>query len=379
MAFGFRGKKDPKEKEELPRSKKQADSAIKPRSPKTITLKRVLRVSFWIVAALIVLKGCTTTLKGEQTINQTIIQGNTNDGFIDDSIKGFAIDFTTEYLNWDIEKLAERSERLSKFISGIDNDGGLDTNKLTGSSRVLSTEIYNSKKINDSLVEVTVMVRREYIPVPTPTTTSPEASTTALSVANIISKLYLVVPVTISSDGLVIQSYPKFIGDQPKGTKPKDKPDLEYISEDTELKKGKDLAEGFLQAWYAGSVDQLKYFYEDSAATPTNISDSGFILDQIQEVKMYRDKNNTSTLYLEATVTVKSSVDESFTNLWRLIVTEKESRLYVKSIEQASDELPASSPDVSTEGDGMKADEDVPAPSINTTPADSDANVTPLN
>ncbi|MFE5324686.1 conjugal transfer protein [Paenibacillus sp. NPDC056579] len=334
MAFGLSlGKKSRTDSNDAESSKKmKSDKSIKARSPKTTLPKKVLRTTFWIIASIIVVQGCVATMRGERVIQQINNYGVTTSSLVDDKVRGFATDFATEYFTWNYENLTDHSKRMSRFTSGaLDPNAGLKTADIKGSSKVLSAEVYSSQNIKETLTEVTILIRREF-------TLAPPAAGKPVdpSLKPETSKVYMVVPVSQSDNGLLIQSYPRFVGDQLKGDAVKREDTLKPVSEEPKVKMAKDLAEGFLRAWYEGNTNQLKYFYLQPDAVPLKISPSAFALDKVEQVeiaKVMSAQEKEDTYQLKIQVSVKNVNGESFTNVWTIQATEKDVKMYVSTLE----------------------------------------------
>lgn len=340
-------------------SKKKSDKSIKPRSPKSMALKKVIRIAFWIFVCFILLKGVVSFAQGTRIIEKVTNIGSDKPA-ISDSVKGFAIDFASEYFTWNINNVNERNDRLVKFINGVDPDAGLKSFDVKGSSRVLSVDVYNTNKIDESHYDITVVVRREIQLTP-----APDAKNTP---APVVKKTYMVVPVTMASKGPVIQTYPRFVAEQQKG----DNEGVAYgksVSDAGMLQKGSELADSFLRSYFDGNVNQLKYFYADGVTPPASITKSTFTLDKVNKVDIYQvDGTNGGKSYIriDASVLVKNDLGESFVNLWTLNAIEKDGRLYVLSVGQVDKPKSESSVKTPTPSTGEAAGQNIPSPAPTT-------------
>ncbi|WP_336783521.1 conjugal transfer protein [Paenibacillus illinoisensis] len=310
------------------------EKALKPKSPKRIAGKRFVRYLFWTFLLFLIIKGAVSYAKGTQII-QEVTNIGTNQTIVEDSLKGFASDFATEYFTWSVNNVNDRAVRLQRFISGIDQDAGLKGYDIKGSSNVLSVEIYDTAQISDTQYEVTLNVRREV-----DMDSMQEAQSPKDKKGSVIKKTYMVVPVTVSPSGYVIQSHPRFIGNQLKGASDSITPgelntDVDLINQSTEL------ATNVLQAYFAGNVNQLKYFYKDSANAPASLSQSDFTLNKIENVSLYNMPSTDVSpehIRMETSVLVQNDIGEVFTNRWILNVLNKGDRLYVLSIGEPKQE-----------------------------------------
>jgi hypothetical protein len=144
----------------------------------------------------------------------------------------------------------------------------------------------------------------------------------------------MVVPVTVTAKGPLVQSYPRFVAEQQKGESDYST-NGESITDVEMIKRGTELADSFLRSYFDGNISQLKYFYADNATAPTAITKSAFTIDKVDKVNIYQVDEVSGTqsyLRIEASVIVKSDIGESFTNMWILNTIDKEGRLYVLSI-----------------------------------------------
>ncbi|MDK8193245.1 conjugal transfer protein [Paenibacillus sp. UMB7766-LJ446] len=320
--------------EESIKKQRKFEKGLKPKSPKRIAGKRFVRYLFWTFLLFLIIKGAVSYAKGTQII-QEVTNIGTNQTIVEDSLKGFASDFATEYFTWTVNNVNDRAERLQRFISGIDQDAGLKGYDIKGSSNVLSVEIYDTAQISDTQYEVTLNVRREV-----DMDSLQEAQSPKDKKGSVIKKTYMVVPVTVSPSGYVIQSHPRFIGNQLKGASDSITPgelntNVDLINQSTEL------ATNVLQAYFAGNVNQLKYFYEDSANAPASLSQSDFTLNKIENVSLYNMPSSDVSpehIRMETSVLVQNDIGEVFTNRWILNVLNKGDRLYVLSIGEPKQE-----------------------------------------
>jgi hypothetical protein len=311
-------------------SKKIADKSIKPSAPKRMTGKKIVRTFFWIFMSLLILKGAIAFAQGNRTINQTIINGNDKPA-IEDSVKGFAADFATEYFTWNSNFIADRSTRLTKFVKGVDSEMGLKNFDVKGSSKVTSAEIYATKQIDPKHIDVTVVVWRDVQPLPDQLQAAQDK---AITTPTIQKKTYMVVPITIAAEGPVIQSYPRFVSEQQKGDTIDNTSNGTSVGDGDILTKGKELADSFLKSWYEGNASQLKYFYSDTVKSPDTLQKSDYTYDKLDKVSVFQNPSKVgepTTYRVEASVIVKSDIGEPFTNSWNLQVISKDSRLYVLS------------------------------------------------
>ncbi|WP_169091009.1 conjugal transfer protein [Paenibacillus sp. PL91] len=310
--------------------KKKSDKSIKPRSPKSMAGKKVLRTVIWIVAGLIFLKGAIAWSQGTRIINETNIYGS-NETIVSDSVKGFATDFATEYFTWDADFTADRNKRISKFIRIIEADMGLKSFDVKSSSKVSSAEVYGSVVLDDTHIDVTVVVWRTVTMLPNQIEA---AKGTAEKPVPITKKAYMVVPITLAAEGPVIESYPRFVSEQTKGSTVDPNSQMTLVGDSTLIEKGAELADSYLRSWYEGNVTQLKYFYADNVKPPASLVKSEFTYDSLKKVSIFSipSSDGTSSTYrIKADVIVKSDLGEPFSNAWYLNVVEKDGKLFVLS------------------------------------------------
>ncbi|MEK4483981.1 conjugal transfer protein [Paenibacillus sp. FSL R5-0876] len=325
------------------KKKLKSDKSIKPRAPKTMAPKRALRILFWTFCFFILIRGMVSFARGPQIIEK-VTNVESNSPTISDSVKGFATDFATEYFTWNTTNANDRIDRISKFIINIDQDAGLKFFEVKGESRVLSAEIYDSKMIDPTHFDITTLVRREVemsntkapleIGTDSNVPTSAVAPTNSTSGKTIIKKTYMVVPVTLTDDGPLIETYPRFIGNQQKGASI-DGNDSNIVSDKTLLSRGKELSESFLKTYLEGNVIQLKYYYSDNALSPDTLIPSDFTLDTVESITMYKvtEQDGMPDYYrIEASVIVKNDLGELFVNTWTLNATDTNGKFYVLSV-----------------------------------------------
>jgi len=331
--------------EKAPPKKPKPDKSIKERAPKARTGMKIIRTCFWVFACFVFAKGCMEFVRGERIVTQTIIEGNTAP-VIQEQVKGFAADFASEYFTWTKNNFSERSARLAPFVAGIDSDAGLKSLDIRGSSRVLSTEVYDAKQVNDNIVEVTVMVRRDVEIPPAPDSSSSTVGNDATNIIPIsdpvnkytIKKVYMVVPVSVTEKGMVIRTYPRFVTEPPKADVVESAIGPS-VSDTSTLNMAKELTASYLRAWYEGNVSQIRYFYNDVNDAPTSLIRSEFVFSSVDELRMNRIEGQNGVMRISTTVLVKSDIGESFINAWSLDVVEKDDRLYVLESSQREDSL----------------------------------------
>lgn len=311
--------------------KKKSDKSIKPRAPKAMSGKKVLRTVFWIGAGLIFLKGTIAWSQGTRIINETNIYGS-NETIVSDSVKGFASDFATEYFTWDANFTADRNKRIEKFIRGIDSDMGLKALDVKSSSKVSSVEVYGSNVVDKKHIDITVVVWRTVTKLPDQIEA---AKGTVETTDPVRKKTYIVVPITLAVEGPVIESYPRFVSGQTKGITV-DPNQLLLVGDSSLIEKGTALADSYLQSWYEGNATQLKYFYADNVKSPDSLLKSEFTYDSLKKVSIFSipsidGTSNTKTYQIIADVIVKSDLEERFSNSWTLSVIEKDGKLFVLS------------------------------------------------
>lgn len=310
-------------------AKPKSDKSFKPRAPKSLAGKKIMRSVFWVFMSLLFIKGAIAFAQGNRTIHQTIINGN-NTQVTPDSVKGFAADFATEYFTWDANYIADRSKRLSKFVKGVDVEG-MKSYEVKGSSKVTSAEIYSTDVIDPKHIDVTLVVWRDVQPLPDQILA---AQGKAPAPAIVKKKVYMVVPVTMASEGPVIQDNPRFISEQQRGETLDTSSVGTSVADSDLLKKSKDLADSFLHSWYEGNTSQLRYFYADTVKAPESLQKSDFTYDKLDKVTVYENPTKpgeSKTYRIEANVFIKSDLSESFLNTWKLTVIQKDGRLYVVS------------------------------------------------
>ncbi|QQZ64628.1 conjugal transfer protein (plasmid) [Paenibacillus sonchi] len=323
---------------ESPKDKKRkSDKSIKPRSPKSTGPKLFIRVIFWIFILFVLIRGISSVVRGPQVIQEVNVIGDSSPS-ISDSIKGFAIDFATEYFTWSTNGVNNRIERLSKFIENLDEDAGLKSYQVSGESKVLSVEVYDTTQIDDTHYDITTLIRREVAlkNAETAPTDSVE-DVPAIQVktqSKVIQKTYMIVPVTMTSDGPLIQEYPRFVVEQQKGSKAIETTD-ELLSDGKMIERATELADSFLRTYFEGNVTQLKYFYADDSSAPKSLVKSEFSLSKVAQVQIYKATNkDTGAPYLriEASVLVTNEFGETFTNQWTLNAVDTDQKLYVISV-----------------------------------------------
>jgi hypothetical protein len=314
-------------------------------------VKLTIRIIFWIFIGFILLKGIVSFAQGTRIIEKVTNIGSTKPE-ISDSIKGFATDFATEYFTWTINNVNDRPDRLSKFTQGIDLDAGLKSYDVKGSSRVLSVDVYSTNKIDANHYDITTVVRREVQLLPLPGASLTSTPAPASSSLSEVMKTYMVVPVTMTGKGPLIESYPRFVAEQQKG-EPENISIGQSVTDTTTMSRGLELADSFLRSYFDGNVNQLKYFYDENVKPPETITKFAFKLDKVDKVTIYKVTGSNGLpdyLRIEASVIVKSDIEESFVNMWILNATEKNGKLYVISIghpsitdSSSSSSLPSSS------------------------------------
>ncbi|MDH6674919.1 hypothetical protein M2277_005618 [Paenibacillus sp. LBL] len=323
--------------QDIPReAKKVSDKSIKPRAPKMLGFKKAVRILIWTIALFIMIKGIVSFTQGTRVIENVTYIGAEQPA-TSDIVKGFAVDFSTEYFTWNINHLNDRIERLAKFISGIDQDAGLKPYEVKGSSRVLSVDVYDTERINDERYDITVIVRRMIEVEPDPIKQAKEAADDKAieETTPIEQKTYMVVPITVTAKGLVVQSYPRFVSEKQKGERAHNAQGRTVTDPDL-LTRSLELSDSFLQSYFEGNVSQLKYFYADSVKPPTSITKSSFTIEKIDQVNVF--ESDSSDLRIEASVIVKNELNELFTNTWILNAVDVDGRLYVKSVGQPIEE-----------------------------------------
>ncbi len=325
------------------KKKLKSDKSIKPRAPKTMAPKRALRILFWTFCFFILIRGVVSFARGPQIIEKvTNVESNTPT--ISDSIKGFATDFATEYFTWNTTDANDRINRISKFIINIDQDAGLKFYEIKGESRVLSAEIYDSKMIDATHFDITTIVRREVemstaqdsldVGTDSNKTEISVASNDSRAVKTTIKKTYMVVPVTLTEDGPLIETYPRFIGNQQKGVSNVGE-DANLISDKSLLSRGRELSESFLKTYLEGNVSQLKYYYSDNVTPPDTLIPSEFTLDSVESISMYQvtdQEGSPDHIRIDASVIVKNDLGELFVNAWTLNVIDTDGKFYVLSV-----------------------------------------------
>lgn len=317
--------------------KKKPDKSIKPHSPRSTAPKTILRSLFWIFVVFILLRGIGSMIRGSQTVQEINIVGDTTPT-ISDSIKGFATDFATEYFTWSSTGNNTRIERLSRFINGIEQDAGMKSYQITGESKVLSVELYDSKQVDDKHFEITTLVRREV-------TTKSMSSATDISAALessgtdtpetvVQQKTYMIIPVTLTENGPIIQKYPRFVMEQSKGGGEAQESLNLLISDEKIIRNATELTESFIKTYFEGNVNQLKYFYTNDRSVPKEITKSDYTLDKVIQVQVYKVPEETESGYfrIDASILITNNLGELFTNQWIINVMESDGKLFVDSI-----------------------------------------------
>lgn len=312
------------------------EKSLKPKAPRSTAPRTIIRIMFWLFILFILVRGIGSMLRGTQTVQEINIVGDTSTS-ISDSIKGFATDFSNEYFSWSSTGTNNRIERLSKFISGIDQDAGMKAYQVSGDSKVLAVELYDSKQIDDSHFEITTLVRRE-VTVKNASISSTDSFGANLSTdegpsKTVLQKTYMTIPITITKDGPLIEQYPRFVVEQKKGSSV-DENVGELSADGTLIAKASELTDSFLRTYLEGNVNQLKYFFQDDSSAPDTLTASDFTLNKVTQVQVYNVNSNDEDPYLrvEASVLVTNELGEIYTNQWVLNAVENTGKLYVKSI-----------------------------------------------
>lgn len=323
--FGKRKKSDSTQ----PKVKKVRDKNIKERLPKTAGRWKIIRAICWAVAILLLFKGAVEFIKGPEEVTVVNNYGNL-EPVVPESVKGFAVDFATEYFSWDSNFIEDRNTRLAPFITGIDGDAGVDTIYLKGKSIVLSANVYSSHAQSDELSEVTVVVRRQTIRPDEKDTDNPALT------ADTTTKSYLVVPVTRTADGkVVIQNYPRFTSEILKADKqPKNSEDFTVIGDNQLNQKGKKLLSSALSALLTGNLDELKYFYLPGKAPAESYNDTGYTFEKVDEFTLLQNNDNPKQYRIDAAVVVKNKFEEKYKNHWSMTVELSGNEMYVVAIQQ---------------------------------------------
>ncbi|MFC5402446.1 conjugal transfer protein [Cohnella soli] len=357
MAFFKKQNKDA-EGPPVEKVKSKKDKSIKPRAPKMMAGRKVGRFFFWVFMSLLFLKGALAFAQGNRTINQTIVKGNTTP-IVSDSVKGFALDFATEYFTWDANFVADRTTRLSNFIKGIDPDMGLKNFDVKGSSKVTSAEVYGTNQIDAQHIDVTVVIRRDVQQLPDQLLDAQDKATTPPLLKK---KAYMIVSVTLAKEGPVIQSYPRFVSEQQRGDTIDSADESKLVGNADLQSKAKELADSYIRSWYEGNAGQLRYFYADTEQAPRAIQKSDFVYQKLEQAALYQMPSGvgeSSSYRIVATVTVNSDLGEPFTNTWNLDVVEQDARFYVTSngIQSGNNtaQSPSSSPAPSATSDNNTA------------------------
>ncbi|ALS10035.1 hypothetical protein ABE82_26900 (plasmid) [Paenibacillus peoriae] len=324
------------EEGEVPSSSQPAASKkkIKERAPRQMGGMKILRYLLWIFVAYLVFRGIASMVTGPKVIQQVNNYVKTQE--VPSGVTGFAVDFATEYFTWDSDYINGRSYRISKFINNIDPDAGLDAFSTKGKSQVLTAEVTDTKWINKSLAEVTIAVRRD-VQLPKKDgaekpTTDPNLDSNPLEKDTTVTKTYMVVPVTVVGNKYVIQSYPRFINEDVKGTAPTT--DLGQVITDRELnEKANKITASVLTAVFTSKLDELKYFYMEGSKPTVSYQKVNYTFDKVDTLKLRKMDTDPADHYtIFATITVKSPSGETFKNDWILKVAAKGSELYVTSI-----------------------------------------------
>ncbi|MFB5268164.1 conjugal transfer protein [Paenibacillus enshidis] len=340
------GKKKNKADSTEVKTKKVRDKNIKERLPKTAGRWKIIRAICWTVAILLLIKGAVEFIKGPEEV--TVVNNyGTLEPAVPDNVKGFAVDFATEYFSWDSNFIEDRNSRLEPFITGIDSDAGLDQFSLKGKSTVLSASVYGSHVQPPDLTEVTVVVRRQSSMPDENDTKNPAVA------ADTTTKSYLVVPVTQTSDGkLVIQDYPRFSSEIPKADKQsKDTQEFRMVGDNQLNEKGKKLLSSALSALLTGNLDELKYFYLPGNAPSDSYSDTGYTFVKIDDFSLLQSNVQSDQYRIDASVIVENKFQEKFKNQWSMTVQISGNEMYVVSVQQPQQKSPedtASSSDPST-------------------------------
>lgn len=361
--LSFFKRKKISEDEEV-KKKKQSDKTIKPRAPKFMAGKKLIRIIVWFIGILLLAKGCVAWTQGTRVVNQTIINGST-ESMVSDSIKGFAVDFATEYFTWEANFTADRNKRLDRFIKSIEPDMGLKVYDVKSSSIVNSAEVYGTHVIDEHHIDITVVVWRTVLQLPDQIEAAQGVTEAPAPVTN---KVYMVVPVTVALEGPVIEAYPRFISEQPKGVTVTNSQQFVNVGDSLLVEKGTDLVDSYLRSWYEGNAAQLKYFYADNIESPKILTKSDFTYDGLKKVavltELHPDGTTSKNEYrINADVTVKNSFGEPFTNSWTLSVKEKDGRLFILSngIKQPLGQINSEAPGTEN-AEGDTNEEPPPAP-----------------
>lgn len=312
------------------KSRQKSDKDIKPKAPKNMVGKKVLRSVFWIFMSFLLLKGAIAFAQGNRPIHQTIINGNTGNS-ISESVKGFAVNFATEYFTWNADYVADRSSRINKFIKGINSEMGMDHFSVKGSSKVTSVEVFDAAQIDSDHVDVSLIVWREVLPLPNQLEAAKGDSPAPVAIHK---KTYMVVPVTLAKEGPVIEAYPRFVSEPLRGDTIDKSGKGVSVGDGGILQKGKDLADSYLKTWYEGNASQLKYFYADTVKAPVKLQKSDYTYEKLDNVSIYQNAGelgDNKTYRIEAVVIVKDDLGEKYLNSWTLQVNEKDGGLYVLS------------------------------------------------
>lgn len=315
-----------KKKEQSPNPPKE--KKYKPSAPRSTAGRRIVKVLVWFILGFFCLRGALSFASGPKVIQKTTEMPSTRPS-ISDEERGFAVDFATQYFTWNALHPEQLAKRLREFTSqSLDDHAGIDTYTLQGQSRVLQANVYQTQILDKQDVNVTVMVRRE-LTLPQKTSSGNASPSESAQTRTTDSTRFIEVPVHASSDGLVVEDYPKFISPVQKGTEPTHNA-VGQVSNRPLEKQLTALAGSFFSAWYKGDTDQLTYFYYNGQTPPKHLKATSFQFNSIKQVSIYKTK--ASRYRCPVLVQVKDSDGVMYLNRWILNVKAKGNRKFVWSV-----------------------------------------------
>ncbi len=295
------------------------------------TFFRVIRVLFWMILLIILIRGIVVTFRPDPTveINKTIEEFKNELSLHkeqNNEVLAFAENFVYHYLTYDVDGEKEYAEKIMKFT----NENVLNSNiNFDNSSRVIYVKAYKKENYTENQVDVYVFADIEYIK------KVANKDKTNILEERTTNTVKLKVPIAMDNGFYIVENTPLFINDN---IKINDYENINYegveIAGSEDGNKIDEALSNFFVAYYEGKQSVIDYFLAPEVDKSDFVALDGRVkFVEINSSHYYTFFNNNSKDILGIIViTVKDINEVEMVQKLNIVVTYKDERFYVKSM-----------------------------------------------
>ena len=274
-------------------------------APKNINLRRYTRLLFYALVVFLFLgsiRGFSATARINDLDKQPVKeqQQEKKENYATSiGAENFAKNFISEYFKWDKDNYKERVERLKPYLrEGLDEQAGLRTDTLTGSSWTEKTELLEVSETGKNTALFTFKVSHKVKVVNAKDKKRPERITGPFD-------KWIQVPVITDGKAFLINGIPTFTSKPPGANIGPIEPSDAASTVDSNAKvEITDFLKTFFKQYSTGTSAELDYLTTDKNIRPL---DGMMIFSEIEDLVILEKKKKSYVVEVDAVFTDKNT------------------------------------------------------------------------